>query len=54
MKCPTVGIEKLKNLPPAKKTGYQMRDEVSIPQSKTLTHNYFCLKELYGQKCRRA
>jgi hypothetical protein len=34
-------------------TGHQV-DEVAIPQSKSLTQNCFCLKELQGQKWRRA
>jgi hypothetical protein len=36
----------------SRKTGYQGRDGVAIPQSKTLTHNCFCLKEPQGQKLR--
>jgi hypothetical protein len=30
------------------KTEYQVREWVAIPQSKTLTHNCSCLKELQG------
>ena len=33
-----------------KKTGHQMRNGVAITQSKTLTHNCSCLKELQGKK----
>jgi hypothetical protein len=33
--------------------GIKWRDGVAIPQSKTLTHNCSCLKELQGQKWRR-
>ena len=36
------------------KTENQVRDGVAIPQSKTLTHNCSCLKELQEQKWRRA
>ena len=36
----------------SRKTGHQVRDDVSIPQSKTLTHNYSCLKELQEWKWR--
>jgi hypothetical protein len=32
------------------KTGHQVKDGVAIPQSKTLTHNCSCLKELQGWK----
>jgi hypothetical protein len=33
--------------------GIKWRDEVAIPQSKTLTQDCPCLKELQGQKWRR-
>ena len=36
------------------KTCNQVRGGVAIPQSKTLTHICSCLKELHGQKWRRA
>jgi hypothetical protein len=38
----------------SRKTGHQVRDGVAIPQSKTVTQNSSCLKELQGQKCRKA
>jgi hypothetical protein len=37
-----------------RKIGHQVRERVAIPQSKTLTQNCSCLKELQGQKWRRA
>jgi len=37
----------------SRKTGHQVRDWVAIPQSKTLPHNYSCLKEMQGQNWRR-
>ena len=37
-----------------RKTGHQRRGGVAISQSKTLTHNCSCLKELQGQNWRRA
>jgi hypothetical protein len=37
----------------SKKTQHRVRDWVAIPQSKTLTQNCSCLKELQGQKWRR-
>ena len=47
------GEHKLVEPTSSRKTGHQMRDELAIPQSKTLTHNYTCLKELQGQIWRR-
>jgi hypothetical protein len=38
----------------SKKTGHQVRDGVTIPQSKTLTHSCSCMKDLQGWKWRRA
>jgi hypothetical protein len=38
----------------SRKTGHQVRDGVAIPQSKTLTQNCSCVKELQGQKWRKA
>ena len=38
----------------SRKTGHQVRDRVAIPQLKTLTQNCSCLKELQGQKWKRA
>ena len=38
----------------SRKIGHQVRDGIAIPQSKTLTHICSCLKELHGQKWRRA
>jgi hypothetical protein len=38
----------------SRKAGHQLRDEAAIPQSKTLTYNCSCLKELQRQKWRRA
>jgi hypothetical protein len=35
---------------PVERWGIKWRDEVAIPQSKTLTQNCSCLKELQGQK----
>jgi hypothetical protein len=37
-----------------RKTGYQVRDGVAMPQSKPLNNNFSCLKELQGQKWKRA
>jgi hypothetical protein len=45
MKCPTVERESISS----KKTGLQVRDGFAIPQSKTRTQNYSCLKELQKQ-----
>jgi hypothetical protein len=38
----------------SRKTGHQVKDGVAISQPKALTHNCSCLKELEGQKWRRA
>jgi len=37
----------------SRKTGHQMRDGLARPQSKPLTHNCPCMKELQGQNRRR-
>ena len=37
----------------SRKTEYQVREGVAIPQSKPLIQNCFCLKEMQGQKWRR-
>jgi hypothetical protein len=37
----------------SRKNGHQVRDGVAIPQSKSLTHNCSCLKELQGQNRKR-
>jgi hypothetical protein len=34
----------------SRKTGHQVEDEVTIPQSKVLTQKYSCLKELQEKK----
>jgi hypothetical protein len=44
----------LVELASSRKTGHPVRDGVALPQSKTLTHNCSCLKELQGQRWRRA
>ena len=44
------GERELVELTSSRKTGHQVRDEVAIPQSKILTHNCSCLKELQGKK----
>ena len=36
------------------KTGHQVRDDIAIPQSKTLTHNCSCVKEVQGQKSEKS
>ena len=38
---------------PVERQGIKRRNEVVISQSKTVTQNYSCLKELQGQKWRR-
>ena len=38
----------------SRRTGHQVREVVTIPQTKTLTHNSSFLKEVQGQKWRRA
>jgi hypothetical protein len=38
----------------SRKTGHKMRNDFTIPQSKTLTQHCSCLKELQGQKWRRS
>jgi hypothetical protein len=53
MKCPTEGRGNLESLPPVERQGIKLRDGVAIPQSKTLTQNCSCIKELQGQKWRR-
>jgi hypothetical protein len=47
---PYIGERELIEPTSSRKTGYQVRDGVAIPQSKTLTHNCSCLKELQGWK----
>jgi hypothetical protein len=51
---PYSGERQLLNPTFSRKTGHQVRDGFTIPQSKTLTHNCSCLKELQGWKWRRA
>jgi len=48
MKCPTVG-----RVHSSKKRGHLVRDGFAIPQSKILSQNCFCLKELQGKEWRR-
>jgi hypothetical protein len=47
------GEQKLVESISSRKTRHQVRDGVAIPQSKTLTQNCSCLKELQGQKWRK-
>jgi hypothetical protein len=53
-KCPTVGRGNLQSPPPVERQGIKWRDGVAIPQSKILTQNCSCLKELQGWKWRGA
>jgi hypothetical protein len=51
-KIPYSGERELVKSTSSRKTGHEVRDGVVFPQSKTLTHNFSCLKELQGQKWR--
>jgi len=53
-KCSTVGRGNSQSPPPVERWGIKWRDGVAIPQSKILTQNCSCLKELQGQKQRIA
>jgi hypothetical protein len=53
MKCTTVGRGDLSSQPPLERQGIKWRDEAAIPQSKTLTQNHSCVKELQAQKWKR-
>jgi hypothetical protein len=53
VKIPNNGERELKSPPPVDRQGLKKRDSVTNPQSKYLTLNCFCLKELQGQKWRR-
>ena len=46
MKCPAVGRGNLQSPPPEERQDIKWKDGVAIPQSKALTQNCFCLKEL--------
>ena len=50
---PKIGRRNLKSLPPVDRQGLKWRDRVTNLQSKILTQNCSCLKELQGQKWRR-
>jgi hypothetical protein len=52
VKMPNNGEREL-SLPPADRQGLKWRGRVTNPQSKFLTQNCSCLKELQGQKWRR-
>ena len=47
-KVPNNQERELKSPPPVDRQGLKWRDWVINPQSKLLTQNYFCLKELQG------
>jgi hypothetical protein len=51
---PYIGEKELVEATSSRKTGHQIRDGVAIPMPKSLTHNCSCLKEMQGQKWRRA
>jgi len=51
---PYSGERELLELTSSRETGHQVKDGVAIPQSKPLTQNCSCVKELQGQKWRRA
>jgi hypothetical protein len=51
---PYSGERELEESTSSRKTGHQLLDGVAISPSKILTQNFSCLKELQGQKWRRA
>ena len=53
MKYSTMVRGNLQSPPPLEKQGIKWKGGVVIPQSKTLTQNCSCIKELQGQKWRR-
>ena len=52
MKSPYSEDSKFVEPTSSRKTGHEVRNQVSIPQSRTLTLNCTCLKDLQGQKWR--
>lgn len=52
-KCPTMGRGNSKCPPPVGRLGLKWRDGVTNPQSKLLSQDCSCLKELERQKWRR-
>jgi hypothetical protein len=54
MKCPIVERGNLQSPPPVERNGTKWTDRVDIPQSKTLTQNCCCPKELWGEEMEKS